>query len=236
MEIVPSVCENPFSMNIIWRDGQQDHNYATGFHPGTDWFTYTVEWTPDYVSWYVNDRLVRKTEGTEDVHFLNQPTQLMMNFWTPTWSPWADHFDDAAMPWYAKYDFIEVHDYDHDKKDFKLRWRDDFNSWDVKKWYASDNWGFENNSSLFMGSQVYVENGNLVLKMDYNDGSHRDTPPHHEIHHEKKKAPEHHETKKAPEHHEAKKSDHHETKKAPVHHEAKKAEHPEVPKLHVAQT
>ena len=55
VEIVPSIVENPFSMNIIWSHGAQDHNYATGFHPGTDWFTYTVEWTPEYVSWYVDD-------------------------------------------------------------------------------------------------------------------------------------------------------------------------------------
>jgi len=116
---------------------------------------------------------------------LNMPTQLMMNFWTPCWEPWNDYFDDAEMPWYAKYDYIEVHDYDHDTKDFKLRWKDDFNTFDSHKWYASDNWGFENNSSLFMSSQVYVEEGNLVLKMDYNDGHARDYPEHHEIvHHE----------------------------------------------------
>lgn len=152
VEIVPSVTENPYSMNIIWKDGAQDHNYATGFHPGTDWFTYTVEWTPDYVSWFVNDKLVRKSEGQEDVHFLDMPTQLMMNFWTPCWEPWNDYFDDAEMPWYAKYDYVEVHDYDQEKKEFNLRWKDDFNTFDSHKWYASDNWGFENNSSLFMSS------------------------------------------------------------------------------------
>lgn len=225
VEIVPSVAENPFSMNIIWKDGAQDHNYATGFHPSSDWVTYSVEWTPDSVSWFVNDKLVRKTEGTEDVHFLNMPTQLMMNFWTPMWSPWNDYFDDAAMPWYAKYDFVEVYDYDHSSKSFNLRWRDDFNTWDTKKWYASDNWGFDNNSSLFMSSQVYVEDGSLVLKMDYNDGHAREFPLHHEVHHEKP-APK-------TEHHEAKTEAHADTKAAhpvtthhtvtthavPIHHE-----------------
>ena len=76
----------------------------------------------------------------------------MMNFWTPTWSPWSDFFDDSEMPWYAKYDFVEIYDYDLSTKDFKLRWRDDFDHWDEKKWYTSDNWGFENNSSLFMST------------------------------------------------------------------------------------
>ena len=35
-----------------------------------------------------------------------------------------------------------------------------------------------------MSSQVYVEDGNLVLKMDYNDGLVRVPPLHHEVHHE----------------------------------------------------
>ncbi len=220
VEVVPSVTENPFSMNIIWKDGAQDHNYATGFNPKSDWFTYSVEWTPDYISWYINDKLVRKTEGTEDVHFLEHDTQLMMNFWTPVWSPWNDYFDDAEMPWYAKYDFVEVYDYNVDKKDFTLRWRDDFDTFDTKKWYASDNWGFENNSSLFMSSQVYVEDGNLVLKMDYNDGHARDFPAHHEVvHHEK---PIHENPHAVKEHHEA---------KAP-HHETPVVAHHEAPTLH----
>lgn len=219
VEVVPSMTENPFSMNIIWRDGAQDHNYATAFHPKSDWNTYTIEWTPDYVSWFVNDKLVRKTEGTEDVHFLDQPTQLMMNFWTPCWSPWNDYFDDADMPWFAKYDFVEVYDYNQKTKDFHLRWRDDFSTFDEHKWYASDNWGFENNSSLFMGSQAYVEDGNLVLKMDYNDGHARRWYPHHE-------APSH-AAPIAPVHHEAPHV------AAPVQHEAPHAA-PVVPVKHEA--
>ena len=216
VEVVPSVTENPFSMNIISKDGAQNHNYATGFLPDSGWFTYSVEWTPDYVSWYINDKLVRKSEGTEDVHFLEHDTQLMMNFWTPQWSPWNDYFDDAEMPWYAKYDFVEVYDYNTTSKDFKLRWRDDFNTFDTKKWYASDNWGFENNSSLFMSSQVYVEDGNLVLKMDYNDGHARDFPAHHEVvHHEK---PIHEDPHQSAAHHAAK-APHHDAKA--VHHDAK---------------
>ena len=241
VEVVPSVTENPFSMNIIWKDGAQDHNYATGFHPGTDWFTYTVEWTPDYVSWYVNDKLVRKSEGQEDVHFLDMPTQLMMNFWTPCWSPWNDYFDDAEMPWYAKYDFVEVYDYDQDKKEFNLKWRDDFNTFDSKKWYASDNWGFENNSSLFMSSQVYVEDGSLVLKMDYNDGHARTYPEHHQVVHSEK--PHHEDPHHVDAHHAAKAP--HQSEEHPahvdakaVHHDAKvvhkEAPHHEVPVHHEA--
>ena len=112
------------------------------------------------------------------------PTQLLMNLRTPKKSPWHDFIDDSHMPWEAKYDFVEVYDYDMTTKDFKLRWKDNFDYFDTKKWYASDNWGFENNSSLFMASQAYLGDSSLVLKMDYNDGHVREYYPHHEsLHH-----------------------------------------------------
>jgi len=84
-EIVPSVEKNPLSLNIIWQDGAQDHDYVTSFDPKDQYQEYTLEWTPDYVAWYVNDHLVRKTVNTDAVHFLQLPSQVMMNFWTPTW-------------------------------------------------------------------------------------------------------------------------------------------------------
>lgn len=167
IELVPSMSTNPFSMNIIWKDGQQDHNYATGFFPKDEFNTYTLEWTPNYVAWYINDHLVRKTEGTEDVHFMTQPTQLMMNFWTPTWSPWNADFSETNLPWEAKYDFIETYTYNAYTNAFDFHWRDDFDTFDSAKWYSSDNWGFEGNSTLFIKDQVSVKDGNLVLTLDH---------------------------------------------------------------------
>lgn len=154
-------------MNIIWKDGQQDHNYATGFYPKDEFNTYTMEWTPNYVAWYINDHLVRKTENTPDVHFLTQPTQIMMNFWTPTWSPWNNKFSEEGLPWQAKYDFVETYTYNAYSNGFDFHWRDDFNTFDTSKWYKSDNWGFEGNSTLFVADQVTVADGNLVLTLDH---------------------------------------------------------------------
>jgi beta-glucanase (GH16 family) len=152
IELVPSMSNNPFSMNIIWEDGKQDHNYAAGFDPKGDFNTYVIEWTPHYVAWFINDHLVRKTENTDDVYFLHQPTQIMMNFWTPTWYPWNDQFSEADLPWETKYDYVETYTWNDYTNSFDWYWRDDFNSFDNSKWYASDNWGFEGNSSLFVAS------------------------------------------------------------------------------------
>ena len=166
VELVPSKTENPYSTNIIWTWQQQDQGYDQGFLPGTDWHTYAVEWTPDYVAWFVDDKEIRRVTGTDDVHFLNKDCVLMMNFWTPTWDDWGHGFDPAGMPWYARYDFVETYTYDESMKQFNLKWRDDFDSFDESRWLKSDNWGFDSNSTTFWASQVSVEDGALVLKME----------------------------------------------------------------------
>ena len=91
-----------------------------------------------------------------------------MNFWTPTWDNWGHGREPSSMPWYVYYDYVEVYAYDHNSKTFKLTWRDDFNSLNTSKWAVSDGATFDSNSSMFMRSHVYAQNGNLVFKMDKN--------------------------------------------------------------------
>ena len=89
----------------------------------------------------------------------------MMNFWTPTFDSWGHGFNSAGMPWYARYDYVEVYKWNGgDGWDFY--WRDDFDSFDDSRWLKSENWTFESNSSTFYGSQVYTENGALHLKLE----------------------------------------------------------------------
>ena len=165
---MPSITANPMSMNIIWEWQQQDQGYCAGFQPGTNWNDYVIEWTPSYVQWFINGNMVRRRENSPDVAFLNKPQHIMMNFWTPTFPGWGDSFSDAGMPWYARYDYVKIEKYNSSTGGFDLYWQDDFDSFDSGKWLKSDGWGFGDNSSTFYQSQVYTENGALVLKMDYN--------------------------------------------------------------------
>ena len=59
---MPSVEHNPFSMNIIYGDGQdkrESHQYDHEFNPRDEWHTYVMEWTPEYISWSVDGEEVR---------------------------------------------------------------------------------------------------------------------------------------------------------------------------------
>ena len=166
VELVPSVKENPFSLNVIWEWQQQVQNYNADFQPGSDWNEYVVEWAPTYVQWELNGALVRRDENTDDVLFLTKNCHLMMNFWTPTWSPWGDNLDDSDMPWYTRYDYVKVEKYNVETESFDFYWQDDFDSFDSKRWLKSELWTFGGNSSTFYVNQVYTEDGALVLKME----------------------------------------------------------------------
>jgi len=91
---------------------------------------------------------------------------LYMNFWTPMWADWGGGRDDRSMPWYARYDYIEAYDWDSSTDTFNLRFRDDFDTLDQNIWRVSENWSFNDNSSLFVEEHTYVQDGNLILKMD----------------------------------------------------------------------
>ena len=124
-----------------------------------------IEWTPDYVAWKVNGRVCRKTEGTQDVHFLTEAQNLFLDFWTPTFAGWGDDFNDTGMPWYTWYDYVQVETYNQWTGQFELHWRDEFDYFDEDRWFKSNGWGL--GSSTFYKDNVYTENGALVFKMDY---------------------------------------------------------------------
>ena len=93
-----------------------------------------------------------------------------MNFWTPTFESWHAGFEDDGMPWYAEYDWVEVHDYDESSKTFTQRWKDDFNSIDYSRWEVASSGSFQQNTCEWSKDNVYTQDGHLVLKMDKHGG------------------------------------------------------------------
>ena len=114
VELVSSMAmynTSPFSTNIIYGSGtnyhMQDQAYDTMTGGLDNWHDYTIEWTPEYIKWTM-DGVVKRTSyaGSASVNFTNKAQKLMMNFWTPTFSPWGDGRSNKNMPWYALYDFV----------------------------------------------------------------------------------------------------------------------------------
>ena len=112
IELVPTKADD-FSMNLIYKNQTQDHSYVDNFKAGSDWHEYEIIWKPSYIAWYLDGREVRRsTDASESVRDMDKASLLYMNFWTPTFDKWGRGLDEAQMPFYTKYDYVEAYDWD----------------------------------------------------------------------------------------------------------------------------
>jgi beta-glucanase (GH16 family) len=126
---------------------------ADGYH------TYTLEWTPNYVSWSFDGTLVRKTEGGQASNLIAAET-LRFNAWASDSSGWAGALDDTALPAYQFVDWIKYYRYENGQ--FVLDWTDDFDSFDSSRW-SKANWTFDGNLVDFDPANAVVQDGTLIL-------------------------------------------------------------------------
>jgi hypothetical protein len=170
VEIVPSVSQNPFSMNVIYGDGEtkrETHDYKAGFDPKNDWHIYEMAWTPDFIAWSIDNKEVRRIKKSDpSVKLTDKPQSVMMNFWTPTFESWGKGLDAKDMPWEVEYDYVETYTYNSHTKGFDFHWRDSFNTFDTNRWHKSDNTTFDANSTTFRASQAFIKDGSLILRME----------------------------------------------------------------------
>ena len=139
----------------------------------THWHVYAVEWTPSSIDYFCDGNKVYSYDASshEGVGYMTKDQVLMMNFWSPTWSPWGDSFDTSKFPYYTEYDYVKTWKYDQSSGSFTEDWTDNFDSFDSSRWLKSNNWGFDGNRITFMSSQVYTDSGSLVIKMDWGSSS-----------------------------------------------------------------
>lgn len=141
---------------------------------GDAYHTYTLEWTPDRVSWSLNGEVVRTTEGGQASELTN-PAQLRLNFWPPNIPAWVGAWDDSILPVYMYVNWVEYHRWTG--SGFELSWRDDFDTLDPGRWGRAD-WTFAENRADFSPENVVVRDGVLVLAMTHEgQEGYSGTPP-----------------------------------------------------------
>jgi MYXO-CTERM domain-containing protein len=121
--------------------------------------TYTLEWTPDYVSWSFDGTMVRKTVGGQASSLIN-PESLRFNAWASDASGWAGALDEAALPAYQFVNWIKYYRYDNGQ--FVLDWTDEFDSFDSSRW-GKGNWTFDGNLVDFDPANAVVQDSTLIL-------------------------------------------------------------------------
>lgn len=152
--------------NIIYGTGpthtEETHTESVSLAEG--YHTYVLEWTPEYVAWFVDGVEKRRITGTSTLNTLTSPQSLRFNIWASDSVPWVGAWDDSVLPVYQFVSYIEYKAYNATTKTFEGGWRDDFNSFDTSRW-GKANWTFDSNRVDFAPENAVVKNGILVLAL-----------------------------------------------------------------------
>lgn len=132
-----------------------DYSLADDFH------TFTLEWTPNYIAWFVDGVEYRRETG-DVVNDLDFPQGYRFNAWISSSPGWVGPIDRDALPRYQYVDWIEYSRYNASSEDFTLEWRDDFNNFNTLRWSKAE-WTFDGNEVDFIEENAFLEDGNLVL-------------------------------------------------------------------------
>ena len=145
------------------------YNPHVGFH------TYAFEWTPDNISFYIDDQLVRHDENNY-IQTLDSGQKIMMNIWQPIWEDWVGPFDENVLPVYAFYDWVKYYSYTPGSGDygsnnnFTLDWVDDFDYFNFDRWQkATHTWSA--NNAQFVQENAVLQYGYLILCLTDNTTS-----------------------------------------------------------------
>lgn len=126
-----------------------------------DFHTYILEWTPNYIAWFIDGEVVRRQVG-DFVEHMNIAQEYRFNAWISSTPAWVGAIDKTSMPAYQFVDWLEYSSYNPITEDFTKQWREDFNTFDTARWKKGD-WTFDGNEVDFVDENVFIENGKLVL-------------------------------------------------------------------------
>jgi endo-1,3-1,4-beta-glycanase ExoK len=140
--------------------------HTTPFSMGDGYHTYVLEWTPNYIAWFVDGSQVRRITGGQFVTSLTSPQDLRFNLWAANIAEWVGAWNDNILPVYQFVNYIEYKPYSAASNGFVTAgsWRDDFNTFDSNRW-SKANWTFGENYADFEPNNVVVKNGILVLAL-----------------------------------------------------------------------
>lgn len=149
--------------------GQTNHvrHQFVNFNPHLDFHTYAIEWTPEYVSWFIDDVEVYKQTETH-IQTLNKPQKIMMNIWIPQYENWAGKWNSTSLPAFAYYDFVKYYSYSPgignygSNNNFTFQWTDDFDFWNQTRWEKATH-TFDGNLVDFIPENCVFKDGYMIL-------------------------------------------------------------------------
>ena len=151
--------------------GWSNMGHAETFHHldkslTTQYRTYCVEWTPDYICWKLDDSLIRKDTGDIITKFRDVPMQLRFNIWPTLHSSWAGAFDPAVLPRHMYINWVKYYRYTPGADtEFTLAWEDGFDADTLGRRWRTGFWESPDKASTHLDKNVTITNGAAVLTL-----------------------------------------------------------------------
>lgn len=148
--------------------------YGFATSPISNYHLYTIEWTPEYVAWFIDNEEIRRDvlgeakgvfQGSvveDQVDTLIEKQSLRFNVWSSKSTTWVGAFSHYGLPTQQYIDYIKVETYDVDTKTFTEKWIDDFETFNASRW-SKGTWQMEN--VTLNPKNVVVEDGCLQLRL-----------------------------------------------------------------------
>jgi len=167
--------------NLITREanGPEANNTSEeyldlGFDATKDFHTYVIEWTPEYIAWYIDGKEIRKNKvgesvvaGQDQVDFMTKQQSLRFNLWASKSAAWTGKFTGEELadgPVAQEIEYVKVYSYDEATKTFTELWVDEFESAILnRKHWDTGYWDMEN--VTLKKANVVIEDGKLKLLM-----------------------------------------------------------------------
>ena len=144
----------------------------------TAYHTYTFEWTPDYIAWFVDGTQLRRETGAVVAEYTQNASQGMaihFNVWVGNTS-FGGVLDPAMLPMNEYIDWVQYSSYTNGT--FQQEWREDFDGAGVPAGWAVGNWQSPFNLSVHNPANVNFVNGVAVLSLTADDATgYSGTPP-----------------------------------------------------------
>ena len=140
--------------------------------------TYTFEWTPDYIAWFIDGTQLRRETGSVVAEYTQNAAQGMamhFNVWVGN-SSFGGVLDPSILPVNEYIDWVQYSSYANGT--FQQQWREDFDATTIPAGWAVGNWASPYNLSTHNPANVSFVNGVAVLSMTADDATGTSgTPP-----------------------------------------------------------
>jgi endo-1,3-1,4-beta-glycanase ExoK len=140
--------------------------------------TYTFEWTPDYIAWFIDGTQLRRETGSVVAEYTQNAAQGMaihFNVWVGN-SSFGGVLDPSILPVNEYIDWVQYSSYANGT--FQQQWREDFDVSTIPAGWAVGNWASPYNLSTHNPANVNFVDGVAVLSMTADDATgYAGTPP-----------------------------------------------------------